>query len=430
MSQVIPPVKGMHDILPDHTGHWLRLEQAVRHTVSVYGYREIRIPVLESTELFRRSIGEVTDIVEKEMYTFEDRGRDARKGRSLTLRPEATAGIVRAGITHGLLYNQRQRLWCMGPMFRREQPQKGRSRQFHQVDVEAIGYEGPDIDAELIILAARLWRNLGLDGLRLEINTLGTSASRRAYRERLVAHFSARADELDAESRERLHRNPLRILDSKNPALEPVIRAAPSLAEHLDGESADHFSQLCALLDEAGVEYTVNPRLVRGLDYYTRTVFEWLTDQLGAQGAVCAGGRYDGLVEQLGGNATPAIGWAMGMERLIELQQQASLEPAQVSPHAYLVTVGEEARRAGLKLAELLRDAVPGLRIEAHCGGGGFRAQMRKADRSGADWAIILGEEEVSGGRAGLKPLRLEGEQETLEWEELGARLGRWLAPR
>ena len=420
MSGTVQPIRGMNDVLPADSPHWQQIEGLVRDVLQEYGYREIRIPVVERTELFKRSIGEVTDIVEKEMYTFED-----RSGDSLTLRPEATAGIVRAAISNGLIHNQRHRLWCKGPMFRYERPQKGRYRQFYQIDVEAIGFAGPDIDAEMIFLCARLWQRLGLTGLKLELNSLGTPAAREIYREKLVAYFSRHMDALDEDSRRRLHSNPLRILDSKNPAMAELVAEAPEIADHLDDESREHFDGLCGMLDTAGIRYRVNPRLVRGLDYYTKTVFEWLTDQLGAQGAVCSGGRYDLLAEQLGGSATPAIGWALGMERLVALLQVNGFRFAEPSPDVFMVLAGHKAERAGMALAEKLRDALPGLRLEVNCGGGSFKSQFRRADRSGARLAIVIGDDETEQRRAGLKPLRGDGEQVDVTWDEIAPELGK-----
>ncbi|HRO88850.1 MAG TPA: histidine--tRNA ligase [Chiayiivirga sp.] len=416
MSAAIQPIRGMNDILPDATPAWQWVEATARAVFSAYGYRELRIPIVERTELFSRSIGEVTDIVEKEMYSFLD-----RNGDHLSLRPEATASCVRAAISNGLIHNQQQRLWYAGPMFRYERPQKGRYRQFHQLGAEALGYAGPDIDAELILMSARLWRALGLDGLQLELNSLGTAAARQAYRALLVDYFTAHRAALDEDSLRRLAQNPLRILDSKNPDMQALIAAAPSITDHLDEESAAHFEQLKAALDAAGVAYRVNPRLVRGLDYYSRTVFEWLTDRLGAQAAVCSGGRYDALVEQLGGRATPAIGWALGMERLVELVQDQA--PAPPAPHAYLVPVGHAAQAAALALAEALRDALPGLRVLTHCGGGSLKSAMKRADKSGATLALILGDEELAAGRVLVKPLRSQDEQVAMEREALQARL-------
>ncbi|MFZ5619962.1 MAG: histidine--tRNA ligase [Pseudomonadota bacterium] len=421
-TKTLQAIRGMNDILPDETGAWQQIEARFRELLGAYGYSEIRMPVVEKTELFKRSIGEVTDIVEKEMYTFED-----RNGDSLTLRPEGTASCVRACIEHGLLHNQVQRLWYMGPMFRHERPQKGRYRQFHQVGVEAFGMEGPDIDAELILMTARLWRVLGLTDVSLEINSLGTAAARAAYRDVLVEYLGAHREQLDEDSQRRLHSNPLRILDSKNPAMQGLIEAAPRLADHLDVESQAHFAALRATLDAAGVAYRINPRLVRGLDYYSRTVFEWVTDRLGAQGTVCAGGRYDGLVEYLGGRPTPAVGFALGMERLVALLAELGVRPAAPAAHAYLVLVGETAQRQGPVLAERLRDAVPGLRLQVNCGGGSFKSQFKRADRSGAAWALIVGEDEALAGRIGIKPLRGEAAQETLSEADAIARLGEWV---
>ncbi|NNF40121.1 MAG: histidine--tRNA ligase [Woeseiaceae bacterium] len=408
----------MNDILPDAAATWQYLEAVVRDLVQSYGYAEIRLPLLEYTELFRRSIGEVTDIVEKEMYTFED-----RNGESLTLRPEATASVVRAGISNGLLHNQRQKLWTAGPMFRYEKPQKGRYRQFHQFDVEALGYEGPDIDAELIIMTARLWQRLGISRIRLEINSLGQPEARRRYREVLVEYFSGVKSQLDEDSIRRLEQNPLRILDSKNPEMQAVVEAAPTLPDYLDEASAQHFADMKGLLDAAGVEYSVNPRLVRGLDYYSRTVFEWVTDALGSQGAVCSGGRYDGLVEKLGGRPTPAIGWAMGIERFVELFLVSGGE-ARV-PHAdiYVAAVGEGTVERAFALAEELRDALAGVRIEVNLGGGSFKSQMKRADKSQATLALILGEQELRDGRIGVKPLRSKEEQGSVALQELAATL-------
>ncbi len=404
----------MHDILPDQTPRWQLLEGRVRSVLERYGYREIRMPLVEQTELFKRSIGEVTDIVEKEMYTFED-----RNGDSLTLRPEGTAGCVRAGIEHGLLYNQVQRLWYQGPMFRHERPQKGRYRQFQQIGVEAFGMAGPDIDLELILITHRIWQALGLsDGLELQLNSLGTATERRAYRETLVRYLRSNLERLDEESRRRLESNPLRILDSKNPDMQALIAAAPALMDHLGEVSKAHFDAICAGLDAAGVRYVVNPRLVRGLDYYARTVFEWVTDRLGAQGTVCAGGRYDGLVEQLGGHATTAVGFAMGVERLVALLEEAGIEPGE-PVDAYLVLMGDEPQRRGLLLAEQLRDQLPELRLLTHCGGGSFKSQFKKADRSGARYALILGEDELAKGVVGIKDLRRPAEQRELALDQL-----------
>ncbi|MFK8068311.1 MAG: histidine--tRNA ligase [Gammaproteobacteria bacterium] len=412
MSKSLQSVKGMNDILPDETALWLYLEDTIRGVFESYGYRQIRMPILEQTSLFKRSIGEATDIVEKEMYTFEDRGGD-----SLTLRPEGTAGTVRAGMQHGLFHNQIQRLWYIGPMFRRERPQKGRYRQFFQVGVETFGMSGPDIDAELILMTARLWKALGLEGLRLELNTLGTAETRTRYREDLINYFSASQDQLDEDSQRRLHKNPLRILDSKNPKMADLIKGAPTFQQYLDTESADHFQKLRDILDQAGLKYEVNSRLVRGLDYYSKTVFEWITDQLGAQGTVCGGGRFDGLIEHFGGKETPAIGFAMGLDRLVELLKdngQKVTSPSDV----YLITVGEQAIQRGLVLAEKLRDQIPELKLLSNCGGGSYKAQFKRADKSGARYAIILGDDEITNGTVSIKDLH-EGNQKTIDQKNI-----------
>jgi histidyl-tRNA synthetase len=422
MASGLTPVRGMNDVLPEDTPAWQRLERIARETLSEYGYRELRLPLLERTELFKRSIGEHTDIVEKEMYSFEDRGGD-----SVTLRPEATAGVVRACISNGLLHNQRQKLWCLGPMFRYERPQKGRYRQFHQIDAEAIGYAGPDVDAELILISARIWRRLGLGGLALHLNTLGTPESRRVYRALLTDYFRGRGDELDDDSRRRLDVNPLRILDSKNPAMREVVMGAPLITDHLDAESAEHFAALRAHLDVAGVPYTLNPRLVRGLDYYSRTVFEWLTTDLGSQDAVCSGGRYDGLVAQLGGEPTPAVGWALGQERVVELIRLQERAVDGGAPALYLLLVGDAAETRGITLAERLRDELPGLGIETNCGGGSIKSQMKRADRSGARFALILGDEELARDVVAVKPLRGNGEQREVPLAALATEIGRLL---
>lgn len=416
MAKNIQAIRGMRDILPDQTPLWQLLENRVRGVLASYGYSEIRMPILEMTDLFKRSIGEVTDIVEKEMYTFDD-----RNGDSLTLRPEGTAGCVRAGIENGLFYNQVQRLWYQGPMFRHERPQKGRFRQFNQIGVETYGMDGPDIDLEVILITNRIWQALGLAGLELQINTLGTSEERVAYRDKLVEYLSANQDQLDEESLRRLQTNPLRILDSKNMDMRELIAAAPSLMDYLGDESKSHFETLCNGLEAADVSYVVNPRLVRGLDYYSRTVFEWITDQLGAQGTVCAGGRYDGLVEQLGGRSTPAIGFAMGVERLISLLEESDTASQIDGLHAYMVLVGEESQRQGLILAERLRRLIPGLRLLTNCGGGSFKSQFKKADRSGARFALVIGEDELQRGVAGVKPLRDNSEQQEIALDDLEA---------
>jgi histidyl-tRNA synthetase len=402
----IQPIRGMNDVLPAETVLWQHLEGAMRDILIGYGYEEIRVPAVEHTELFKRAIGEFTDVVEKEMYTFTDQGGD-----SLTLRPEITAGVIRAMISNGLLRGARHKLWSIGPVFRHEKPQKGRYRQFYQVDVEAIGFPGPDVDAELIALTARLWRRLGITRVKLQINSLGTSEARRSYREKLIEYFTAHHARLDEDSRRRLHGNPLRILDSKNPDLQQLIGAAPVLADYLDPESQAHFAALRSLLSGMGVEYTVNPRLVRGLDYYSRTVFEWITDALGAQDAVCAGGRYDGLITQLGGDATPAIGFAMGIERVVELLRQLPCLPAPAAADVYVVVNGERAAVEGSRIVESLRDSLPHRRFELNLGGGNFKAQFRRADRSRATLALIIGEDELARGVVALKPLRLEAGQ-------------------
>ncbi len=415
MSAKVTGIRGMSDILPEEAPLWQHVERALQQVVSGYGYRNFRVPVVERSELFKRSIGEVTDIVEKEMYTFDD-----RNGESLTLRPEGTAGIVRAAIENGLLHNQKQKLWYTGPMFRYEKPQKGRYRQFHQFDVEAFGFAGPDIDAELIMMSARVWQLLGVDAVELQLNSLGTPEARQTYREQLVDYFSAHQASLDEENLDRLQRNPMRLLDSKLPEMQALIAAAPQLTDCLDSESAEHFAGLQELLTAAGIGFTVNPRLVRGLDYYSRTVFEWVTDQLGAQGAVCAGGRYDGLVEQLGGRPTPAIGWAMGLERLIELVRLAGQSLPDGGPDVYLVAVGDAAGRRALLLAEELRATLPDIAIEVNCGGGSFKSQFKRADKSGARLAVILGDEEVERQQAGVKDLRADTEQQAVAWASLG----------
>jgi histidyl-tRNA synthetase len=407
-------VRGMHDILPEQSRYFAYLESMVRGLVESYGYEEIRMPLLESTELFKRTIGEVTDIVEKEMYTFLD-----RNGDNLSLRPEGTAGCVRAAIESGLLHNQTRRLWYGGAMFRHERPQKGRYRQFHQLGVETFGMAGPDIDAELILMTQRLWRRLGIVGVRLEINSLGSQAARAEYRKRLLEYLGDHQADLDEDSRRRLHVNPLRILDSKNPAMQAVIAGAPSLMDGLDEASRNHFAQLQQLLDDAGLAYRVNPRLVRGLDYYTKTVFEWVTDRLGAQGTICAGGRYDGLVEQLGGRPTAAAGFAMGVERLVALMEESDIAPPSSAPNFYLAVVGAEAERQGVVWAEQLRSVCPRLSVMLNCGGGGFKAQLKRADKSGATFALVLGEEEAHSGRIGVKPLRQEAAQREWAWQSL-----------
>lgn len=422
MTSKLKAIRGMNDILPEVSPTWRYLESVVQEIVHSYGYSEIRLPLLEYTELFKRSIGEVTDIVAKEMYTFPD-----RNGESLTLRPEATAGMVRAGMTNGLFHNQKQKLWTSGPMFRYEKPQQGRYRQFYQFDVEAVGYDGPDVDAELIIMSARMWRRLGISKIALEINSLGTPQARTSYRKALVEYFSGVKNQLDEDSIRRLEQNPLRILDSKNPDMQAIVDAAPVMLDYLDEESATHFAGLKALLDVAGVTYTVNPRLVRGLDYYSRTVFEWVTDALGAQGAVCSGGRYDGLVEKLGGRATPAIGWAMGIERLVALYEVCGGETPATDADVYIAAVGEGTLERAFVLAEELRNSISSLRVELNLGGGSFKSQMKRADKSGAEFALILGEQELADGCIGIKPLRSTEEQTSVALDELAATLVRKL---
>jgi len=412
VAEIIRSIRGMNDILPEVTPYWQAVEAALKKVLTTYGYQEIRFPIVEKTELFCRSIGEVTDIVEKEMYTFTD-----RNGDKLTLRPEGTAGCVRAAMQNGML-NQTQRLWYMGPMFRHERPQKGRYRQFHQVGVEAYGFSGPDIDAEMILMTARLWKVLGLKGASLQINSLGSTEARLAYRDVLINYFEKHQDQLDEDSQRRLHTNPLRILDSKNPAMQALNNAAPKLIDHLDNESREEFSILCKTLDQAGLVYEINPRLVRGLDYYGKTVFEWVTDQLGSQGTICAGGRYDGLVAQLGGKAATAIGFALGLERLISLLEATDSLPKTESVDVYLVAVGEAAASQSLLLAEQLRDQLPDLKLITHCGGGTFKNQFKRADRSGARWTFILGDDEIEKKVVGVKTMAT-GEQETITWNAL-----------
>jgi histidyl-tRNA synthetase len=412
----IQAVRGMNDVLPDEAALWERFEDAVREVFGQYGYRNLRVPVVEATPLFVRAIGAVTDVVEHEMYTFEDR----LNGESLTLRPEATAGIVRAAIEHNLTYERPQRVWTAGPMFRHERPQKGRYRQFHQFDVEALGFAGPDVDAEQIVMLSRLWRRLGLDGIRLEINSIGDAEERRAHRAALIIHFERHRELFNDDEQRRLQTNPLRILDSKNPALQSVIAAAPRLIDSLGVAPRAHFDELQQLLADHGIAFAINPRLVRGLDYYNRTVFEWVTDRLGAQGTVAGGGRYDGLFEQLGGKPTPACGFAIGSERMVLLLQAAGIAPA-AALDAYVVHVGGQARTLALSVAEMLRDA--GLSIAVNAGGGSFKAQMKRADVSGARFALIVGEDEAAANRVALKPLRSAGDQLTLAPAELAVRL-------
>ncbi len=419
MSKIIEPLRGVRDVLPENAAAWQHLERVTRAVFDAYGYEELRVPIIEQTQLFKRSIGDFTDIVEKEMFSFVDQGED-----HITLRPEATAGIARAMISNGLLRESRLRVWCMGPMFRRERPQAGRFRQFHQIDAEAFGFAGPDIDAEMILLSARLLRRLGLTRIKLLVNSLGTPASRAAYRALLTDYFAAHEAALDEDSRRRLTGNPLRILDSKNPDTQRIVAGAPLLLDSLDGESKEHFAALCAQLKRAGIEYHVEPHLVRGLDYYTRTVFEWTTDALGAQSTVCAGGRYDGLIEQLGGASTPGIGWAMGQERILMLLEKQGLAAPRDRPHAYLVLVGQKTELAGFELAERLRDAWPQLKLQLNLGGGSFKTQFKRADKSGAQVAIVLGDDEVARGIVGLKDLRRDLPQEECAIERINERLG------
>jgi len=420
--KTLQAVRGMNDVLPADSALWQYFERTVSDLLTGYGYQQVRMPIVEPTELFKRSIGEVTDIVEKEMYTFAD-----RNGDSLTLRPEGTAGCVRAMLEHGLLGGgTSQKVWYAGPMFRHERPQKGRYRQFNQIGVETFNLAGPDIDAELILLSWRLWKQLGMqDAVTLELNSLGNSDDRARYREELVSYLRARFDQLDEDSQRRLESNPLRVLDSKNPQTQALLTDAPRLADFLNEEARAHFAGLRDLLDAAGVPYVINPRLVRGLDYYGLTVFEWTTDRLGAQGTVCAGGRYDGLVEQLGGKPAPAVGFAMGIERLLLLIETLDRVPPELARQVdvYLVTLGYAAARAGFRLAEQVREALPGIRLVVHCGGGSFKSQFKKADKSGALFALILGEDEALAQQIGIKPLRSEGQQENIAWQALPERL-------
>ena len=419
MAKTIQAIRGINDILPEETILWQHVEEITRQTLESYGYREIRLPLVEKTELFSRSIGEVTDIVEKEMYTFAD-----RNGESITLRPEGTAGCARAGIEHGLFRNQTQRLWYQGQMFRYERPQQGRYRQFHQIGVEVYGLAGPDIDAEMLLMLARLWQKLGLNNdLELQINSLGNVAARAVYRQQLVAYFKSHEAQLDEDSQRRLHTNPLRILDSKTPEMQDLIENAPQLLEYLDTDSQTHFTHLKSFLETADLAYRVNPRLVRGLDYYNHTVFEWVTQRLGAQGTVCAGGRYDTLVEQLGGRATPAVGFALGMERLIALLAQNPAKIRSNKPDAYLLMVGEAAQRQGLRLAEHLREQIPSLRLFTHCGGGSFKTQFKHADKSGAIIALIVGEDEAKQQQVAVKFLREDKPQLLVSQNEAAASL-------
>jgi histidyl-tRNA synthetase len=417
VSRALQAVRGMNDALPDEAELRLWLSEVVARWFARYGYRPMRTPLLEHTALFRRAIGESTDIVEKEMYTFTD----ALNNESLTLRPEATASVVRAAIEHSLVYDGPKRLWYEGPMYRHERPQKGRYREFHQFGAEAIGYPGPDVDAELIVMCAALWKELGLEGIRLELNTIGSPQERAAYRADLVRHLEAHEAKLDGDAKRRLHSNPLRVLDSKNPVVQEVVATAPNLLEYLGAESRAHFDALGRLLAAAGVEYRVNPRLVRGLDYYNLTVFEWVSDRLGAQGTVCGGGRYDGLFAQLGGKPTPGVGFAAGIERLVALLREAGRDGARRAPDAYLAYQGAGTLEHAFALGEELRAA--GFGVVLHAGGGGFKSQMKRADASGAAVALIVGEDELAAGTVAVKPLREAREQQAVPRGELAARL-------
>lgn len=414
----IQSIRGFNDVLPADSGVWQHLSDTARSVFEAYGYTEVRLPIAERIELFKRAVGEVTDVVEKEMYAFEDRG-----GEHIALRPEFTAGAVRAGIEHGLFHNQQQRIWCSGPVFRYERPQAGRYRQFHQLDVEAYGIAGPDVDVELIAISARLWQRLGFKDLRLEINSLGETDTRLRYRAALIEFLEKHESSLDEDSRRRLHSNPLRVLDSKSPTTQAIVADAPSILDFLDTQSRAHLDGTQQGLSDLGIAYVLNPRLVRGLDYYTRGVFEWITSELGAQGTVCAGGRYDRLVEQLGGSPTPAVGWASGMERLILLLQQQQQTYAASAPQVYFCTLGDTAGREALKLAETLRNELPGLRLMLSVGGGKLPAQLKRADRSGAAYALILGDAEAAGRSVQVKSLRDESPQLLCGWSELKGRL-------
>ena len=412
-NETLQAVKGMNDILPDEAGLWLWFEDTVRDWLEGYGYRNIRMPLVEPTALFKRAIGEVTDIVEKEMYSFED----SLNGDQLTLRPEGTASCVRAVLQHNLLYNAPQRLYYGGPMFRHERPQKGRYRQFHQIGVEALGFAGPDIDAEQIVMCARLWRKLGIRDVALQINTLGDAASRHRHREKLIAYFEQHKDILDADAQRRLYSNPLRILDTKNPVMQELVSSAPKLMDELEQEALQHFEAVQAILKRHGIAFEINPRLVRGLDYYNRTVFEWVTTRLGAQGTICAGGRFDGLIGQIGGKPAAACGFAMGVERLLALLQEDGMQNPAVPLDVYVVHQGEQAQNLAWRVAEELRDG--GLRVLLHCGGGSFKSQMKKADGSAAASAVIIGDDEVAANAIILKPLRSGGEQQRVGLQDL-----------
>ncbi|UPS14933.1 histidine--tRNA ligase [Vibrio alginolyticus] len=418
MAKTIQAIRGMNDCLPTQSPLWQKLENTVKNVISAYGYNEVRMPIVEETNLFSRAVGEETDVVSKEMYTFDD-----RNGDSLTLRPEGTAGCVRSCIQNSLINRDEQRLWYMGPMFRHERPQKGRYRQFHQCGVEVFGLNGPDVDAELIMITARLWRELGInEHVRLELNSIGSQEDRADYRTALVAFLEQHIDVLDEDCKRRMHTNPLRVLDTKNPDVQAILGDAPRLSDYLGEESKAHFAGLCELLDAAGIKYTVNERLVRGLDYYNRTVFEWITESLGAQGTVCGGGRYDGLVEQLGGKPTPAVGFAMGLERLVLMLETLELTDVRRSVDVYVVTAGEGTMMAGMKLAEQLRESVPGVRVMNHFGGGNFKKQFKRADKVGAVVALVLGENEVADNTVVLKDLA-GGEQETYNQAEVAEKI-------
>lgn len=414
MANQISAIRGMNDVYGDDANAFDFLISSAEKTLKQYGYHAVRLPIVEKTELFARSIGEVTDIVEKEMYTFAD-----RNGDSLTLRPEGTAGCVRAVVQNGLAHNQIQKLYYTGPMFRYERPQKGRYRQFHQFGVEVFGLASSDIDAELIVLSARLWDQLGLENLELQINSLGSKEARAEYREILVTYLNAHKDQLDEDSLRRLDTNPLRILDTKNPEMKSLVEQAPKLIDHLDEESVEHFEAVKSHLDDLGIEYVVNPNLVRGLDYYNRTVFEWVTTELGAQGTVCAGGRYDGLVEQIGGKPTPAVGFAMGIERLVTLLMDHNKVPDNHQPDVFVVSVGANVARPAMVLSEMLRDGLPGIKVQMNLGGGSFKSQFKKADKSGAKYALVIGEQEVADQVVAIKNLRQESEQQTVVWQDL-----------
>ncbi|NOT84039.1 MAG: histidine--tRNA ligase [Methylococcaceae bacterium] len=414
MANIIQAVRGMREVLPDKTALWQRVEKVAREVLGAYGYQEIRLPLLEKTELFKRSIGEVTDIVEKEMYTFED-----RNGESLTLRPEGTAGCLRACLEQGLLHNQQQRLWYYGPMFRHERPQKGRYRQFYQLGLETYGMAGPDIDTEILLLTDRLWKRLGIrDKLELQLNSLGSIEERLVYREQLVAYFSKQPELLDEDSQRRLLTNPLRILDTKNPEMQVLVANAPELMDALGTESREHFLAITAQLDDLGIAYRINTRLVRGLDYYSKTVFEWVTTELGAQGTVCAGGRYDGLIAQLGGKPNHAIGFAMGMERLLSLVELVPNVSAEAVVDVAMILVGAAAESVGFRFAEAIRDTIPGLKLLVNCGGGSLKSQFKKADKSGARCALIIGEDELAQNHVSIKDLRIETAQQSCSQAE------------